>query len=501
MKNNLKILFLLFSLLLFISSCEKDLYDEVLQDERNIKISKISIKDPIVFNNRNLMSEIQKVKEKQSVDQANGKIVYDSINNFYFDDENGLLIETEDGYKSYTFAIYKDEQTEKLENVVFSQKNNEQYEAYIVKYNATEQEKQQIANEEYVQFTDEDLEIESLNDPIAITGKCDYWAVDRIKPHPDGGCIIEWVYVPCSGGGSGSGGGTGGTGGGTSGSGTGGYEGPSGGVGSSGTGSSGEGSYGSDPILTSPVGGYTGGSSGLLVSPCKKTKNQLDKYATLKPALVTLAGTTSASQENGIYIYDTATSTTANPVQNLPSTTIAGVTAVGLPNPTAPNKYTVIAHTHDASGPLGTGSYSIFSWQDLTRLAELIHDGHMDNDNFVFYLATADGTRYALTTELPTAFADYFDRRKTYGIPESQTNLDYKKAVELGKSEKDYYSNAPLANKIHLVSDKNDDLKTFLKMQKELKIDFTLFEVDPTFTTYTKVSLKSDGTIKRETCN
>ena len=38
-------------------------------------------------------------------------------------------------------------------------------------------------------------------------------------------------------------------------------------------------------------------------------------------------------------------------------------------------------------------------------------------------------------------------------------------------------------------------------MQKELKIDFTLFEVDTTFTTYTKVSLKSDGTIKRETCN
>ncbi len=172
-----------------------------------------------------------------------------------------------------------------------------------------------------------------------------------------------------------------------------------------------------------------------------------------------------------------------------------------MPNPTPPNKYTVIGHTHDASGPLGTGSFSIFSWQDLTRLAELIHDGYMDNDNFVFYLATADGTRYALTTEWPTSFADYFDRRITFGIPESPTNLNYNKAVELGKSEKKYYSNAPLTNKIHLTSNKNDDLINFLKMQKELKLNFTLFEVDSTFSTYTKVSLKSDGTIKRETCN
>ena len=106
-----------------------------------------------------------------------------------------------------------------------------------------------------------------------------------------------------------------------------------------------------------------------------------------------------------------------------------------------------------------------------------------------------------MTTEWSTAFADYFDRRKTYGIPESPTNLDYTKAVELDEDEKEYYSNAPLANKIHLTSNKNDDLVTFLKMKKELKLDFTLFEVDPTFTTYTKVSLKTDGTIKRETCN
>jgi len=493
MMQKMKILSALsLTLLLLFSSCEKELYDDAIQTERNIRISKISIKDPSVFNNRNLMSEIQRIKEKQSIDQATGKIVYDSINHFYFDDENGLKIESGD-YESYTFKIYRANENNDLENIIFTSKTNGEFDSKIIKYNLTEAQKESILDNEEVDFSNVNTEITSLSRALYIP--CYEFIHHPAQINSAGGVefsYIEVVEVDCPDeGGGGTGGGTG--------SGTGGYDGPSGGIGSSGTGSSGEGSYGSDPILTSPVGG--GGSSTLLVSPCKKTKNQLNKYAALKPALVTLAGTTSASQENGIYIYDTATSTTPNPVQNLPSETIAGVTAVGLPNPTAPNKYTVIAHTHDEAGPLGTGSFSIFSWQDLTRLAELIHDGHMDNENFVFYLATADGTRYALTTEWPTAFADFFDRRKTYGIPESPTNLDYDKALKLKVPEEDYYSNAPSANKIHLTSDKDDDLATFLKMRKKLELDFTLFEVDSTFTNYTKVSLNSDGTIKRETCN
>ena len=496
MKKKIKILSALsLTMLLLFSSCEKDLYEEAIQTEKNIKISRVSIKDPAVFNNRNLMSEIQKVKDKKSIDQATGRIVYDSINNFYFDDENGLKIEDGD-LESYTFKIYRESNIESydIENIVFTSNENGNYNVDLVKYELTEIENTKISNGEFVDL--------SLNTQVTSLSRFNIDPCFKIVSFPvsyneEGGVTYSMnilVEIPCPDGGGSTGTGTGSSGG------SGGYSGPSGPIGSPGNGTFSEGSYGSDPILTSPIGGNAGGSS-TLASPCKKTKNQLEKYAALKPALVTLAGTTSASQENGIYIYDTTTSTTANPVQNLPSATIAGVTAVGLPNPTTPNKYTVIAHTHDASGPLGTGSYSIFSWQDLTRLAELIHDGHIDNDNFVFYLATADGTIYALTTEWSTAFADYFDRRKTYGIPESPTNLDYTKAVELDEDEKEYYSNAPLANKIHLTSNKNDDLVTFLKMKKELKLDFTLFEVDPTFTTYTKVSLKTDGTIKRETCN
>ena len=496
MKKKIKILslFSLTLLLLFIS-CEKDLYDEAIQTERNIKISKVSIKDPDIINNRNLMSEILNIKEKQSLLQASSRIVYDSINNFYFDDENGIKIE--DGvFESYTFKIYRESNIENydIENIVFTSNTNGNYNVDLVKYSLSETENTKINNGEFVDLSS-NAQVTSLSrfniDP------CFKIVSFPVSYNEEGGVTYSMnilVEIPCPDLGEGGTGGNGGTGGGT-----GEYNGPTGPIGSPWEGSSIEGNYGSDPILTSPVG--SGGSSSLLVSPCKKTKKQLEKYTTLKPALVTLAGTTSASQENGIYIYDTATSTTPNPVQNLPNTTIAGVTAVGLPNPTPPNKYTVIGHTHDASGPLGTGSFSIFSWQDLTRLAELIHDGYMDNDNFVFYLATADGTRYALTTEWPTSFADYFDRRITFGIPESPTNLNYNKAVELGKSEKKYYSNAPLTNKIHLTSNKNDDLINFLKMQKELKLNFTLFEVDSTFSTYTKVSLKSDGTIKRETCN
>ena len=140
MKKKIKILSTLsLTLLLLFSSCEKDLYDEAIQTERNIKISRVSIKDPVVFNNRNLMSEIQKVKEKQTINQATGRIVYDSINNFYFDDENGIKVENGD-YDSYTFKVEREAPIDsKLENLVFSKNKEGGFDTFLIKYPYSEE--------------------------------------------------------------------------------------------------------------------------------------------------------------------------------------------------------------------------------------------------------------------------------------------------------------------------------------------------------------------------
>ena len=252
------------------------------------------------------------------------------------------------------------------------------------------------------------------------------------------------------------------------------------------------------PIITAPI---VDDENLVVSSPCGRIKNKLDKFPTLKQSLIDLEGTTNQSQENGIFSYSSATNTSQNAIQPLPSITIAGVTSIGLPDPPSPEKYGMIAHTHDAAGPTGTGSYSIFSWQDLTRFAELIHDGKIDDNNFAAFLATDDGTRYAITIDWPSAFADYFDIRKNYNQPSSIYNTDFKKAVLIDEAQKKYYSNTPHTTKIHLTSNPAADLIVFLKMKKDLKLDFTLFEVDPTYTTYTKVSLHSDGTsVKRDNC-
>jgi len=256
----------------------------------------------------------------------------------------------------------------------------------------------------------------------------------------------------------------------------------------------GGGDGGNGGLLTAPIGGGTAAAA----NPCKRIKKQLDKFAALKPALVALKGTTSQNHENGIYVDNTATATTPNPIQNLPIITPQGVPAIDMPNLPAPKKYTIIAHTHDAVGPNNTGSFSIFSWADLNAIADKIRLGQIDEDNFVFYVITADNTIYALTIDWPSAFSEYFDIYTNPNDP-SQTNyFNSEKAIKLKYTEDEYYKDEATvgSGKIGLATNPQDDLKIFLQMLKKLKLDVSLFEVDPTFTTYTKKTLSSNGTVQ-----
>lgn len=248
---------------LFLISCSEDLYENGnSHNNEDIKISKVSLKESRFQNKPKLIQEVNKVKSKQNSTSTTGRMVYDSINNFYFDDENGMLVETSSGYESYTFKVEREVPTNyELENIVFS-KNGNEYDVTIVKYELTTSEIEQLEDNILFEPTVEP-EIEVISRVMDCNTKIDKCT---IIISPSSGEIIgyEITYLdPCEGSsggsntGSGSGTGTGDSGSGT-GSGTGGLD-PIG----SGTGTSweGGGSNTNGGLITTPTGGR--GSSSL----------------------------------------------------------------------------------------------------------------------------------------------------------------------------------------------------------------------------------------------
>lgn len=149
MKNTIKKLnyyLLLFTALIFIS-CEKDLYDEAIQKDKNILVKNISLSELSRKDNAKLFSSVDEVRNKKK--NIQGKIVYDSINDIYFDDQSGKYIEREDGYKSYTFPILKyGSGDKKIENIVFSLNEIGEYDVFKAKYDFTKEEMENLTEQE-----------------------------------------------------------------------------------------------------------------------------------------------------------------------------------------------------------------------------------------------------------------------------------------------------------------------------------------------------------------
>ena len=539
-----------FASIVSILSCSKEMYEEPAFNEKfaNIHMQKISLKnlnaaviDPKVFR------AVNKVKSKQKVDGQHNRMVYDLVYNFYYDDENGVLIE-QGNYKSYTFQVIRPDGSDKVENIVFSKNENDtDYDTYLFKYDFTNQE---LQTESTAQLSSKAVTIKNLelqNDyPTVFPGDWGELAQGKsvFVPKP-----CRWVKVSTEHGGGhwecidGSGGlvivnippvvthgqsstvpsylnpapvvpgtpipsatpvvitttnttststtstNTSTTSSNTSTSTTsssGGYS-----QGSGVSNSNQAGGAGSS-IITSPMGGGDNSAG----NPCKKFRKQKEELPALQQALINLEATKTQNHENGIFVDSNSPN-----IQNATPSTTASST-VDFPNLSPPNKYKIMAHTHDAYGPYGTGTFSIFSWGDLLQAADIVKENEFDDDFLTLYLATADGTRYALTIDWPSAFYQVFDINTNPNNP-SQTNyFNSDKFQELYKIENKYYSEIPTSGKISYNSTPEDDLKVFLKMMKELKLNISLFEVDPTYTTFSKLTLNSDATVKRgNPCN
>lgn len=151
MNTKIKLLFkflLIISLITF-SSCEKDLYEDALKQKNEIVIKRVSLKELSKAENPKLFEKIDKVKIK--LRNELGRIVYDSINDFYFDDENGKEIVLENGKKTFTFSIISREGDEKIENILFEENEINEYDAYRVKYNFTEEDLKNLSQQELSQ--------------------------------------------------------------------------------------------------------------------------------------------------------------------------------------------------------------------------------------------------------------------------------------------------------------------------------------------------------------
>ncbi len=491
MKKRIKLLFAFF-LGILIVSCS--LENEVLHEHNHknaVKIQTINYAD--LIKNNKFSSAVKRLPKKKVLHQDSiGRSIIENTYGFTILDAPVKVVEIEEK-TTYTLQIVSDDKTsDELENLILYDTPQNNKIGHLITYN-TSKTTDKTANEILESGIKEDAIItsEGISENNA-SGKFIiiwffYSACNGI-PYDCGGSICgfnyyqETIWIPdfLLGGDIGSNSGNGLEGGGT--------ESGSGGTGYIGNTTGNESTE--DTIITIPTH-CPGGCPELITeddnvpaSPCNKVKGQLSKFPEMKQKLIDLAATTSQGNENGIYALEGYSGNEPDAIKTVPQGT-AGELEI---NPNPPTPYVMFAHTHNS--PADT-TYSIFSWDDLTTLTQLLHNNQIKTNEFVFYVITADGTRYALTINNKEKFMKYiFDLKK---MPIG-TLVDMDRVKKKSEIENEYYSkeydNVPL---IKENSNPNDDKLNFLKMMKKANMGADLFEVDATFTTFTKLTLNNDN--------
>lgn len=210
--------------LLLTISCTEDLYKEDTFTKENLEfiIKKVNFHE--ISLNKKLVEKLRKLNSKKEKNKnENGKIVYSSEYNFYLDTDFATYIEDEYGNHSYTFPIIRDSTQYLLENLIIRLNTNNSYSAYLIQYNITENELDQIENGNFQGITSNKLilkpfDLNSFDDNIFAKADmvCEcglnnylgedglYYVVNRTTNG-----VITWVQHTCSGTGGGGGGSTG----------------------------------------------------------------------------------------------------------------------------------------------------------------------------------------------------------------------------------------------------------------------------------------------------
>ncbi|MDP5105117.1 MAG: furin-like repeat-containing protein [Polaribacter sp.] len=231
-----------------------------------------------------------------------------------------------------------------------------------------------------------------------------------------------------------------------------------------------------------------------IVNPCNKITNLFNTHSTLKQELITLKGFTSADTERGRYKL-----TSSNFIQTPPT---GNDGYVDIPIPPS-GQYEMFAHTHNSPA---SATLSVPSFADIDGMAYLLKLGKIDASNFVFFLMTADGTNYAITIDDPTQFLSVFEAQMK--IVNGKIKALYSDNLEKQKAK--YYTGKrnedssvieeSLIKENNL--DKVADEKLFLDFLDATQIGLSLFEINDTFDSFTRViHSKTTDNIEPDNCN
>ena len=161
MKHKLKILqgfiYLCFTLgIIFGCAQEKD----YVNGNSDYKMKRISFE--YFQGYKNAFAKFNDLKSKRE-SMKTGRIVYDSINDFYFDTDKILLME-KDGQNYFTLLIKRDYEETKTENLVLKPDSFGNYVPFLIKYNFTESDKENVLNGNLITSLESKMETKILDE-------------------------------------------------------------------------------------------------------------------------------------------------------------------------------------------------------------------------------------------------------------------------------------------------------------------------------------------------
>lgn len=515
-------------LLTWLISCQVE--EENIQNYNSVTkrlpyfTSKIDYKK--IQENSLLMEKLSYIENINNNAQitASAKTVFIPEYGFYLDTDISKYVESVDGnYHSYAFPIVFVNKQENIgiKNLVLSyNQSKNDYDAYIISYNVSQEEKTLIKNNVYVDLTNKTsiLPLPNFNsDEIfkiividLVTGSVSCW-MEEIGTSSSTGwddVVVGYNEVDCNFGGGSDGNeedeGWDGT---FPGDGSTSGDGWNTGGGSGGT----FGGSNSDPNDPTEPGTGCRGCSDVATSPifedieeketpCEQLKNTANKtvYKTDANATPTtekqvLTETKNEVQPNGS-CYNSGDEK-GNVVANVggtnyvipfftPAADVGKNEMILVDNDGQLLDLSIFMHTH------GTMHYSVPSLDDIHSIYAMIQNGNITNtNNFTFYILSAYGTVYALRIEDKNAFLNWGNQFFQFWEFDNFKRDGNDKFEEAGLLEPDQVENF---NTNTYVADSEKGLAKFLKTSGNKGIGFYR-NTDDNFNNWSKIEMNNNG--------
>lgn len=186
--------------LITLSSCEAEReFIEKTNEDRDLKIRNISFEE---FKTNNSALNSLKTVQNLSTNNSFQRYLYDPNSNLIIDTGTIKEISTSSNYKSYTVLVIDEQEPEKVKNLLLSEKYNNEYDAYLLKYNLSDADKLKILNNESVDLVNKtevfvkSTTMNDLSNPVRIDADGNCYVVDKIWQE---GGVVFWniLYVDC----------------------------------------------------------------------------------------------------------------------------------------------------------------------------------------------------------------------------------------------------------------------------------------------------------------